>query len=154
MRSTRRCRAHSERVEDNPLHPPPPRAIPRLAAPPDPPQPATMDPARQPHFRPAIVKRLAEIETELAALVDDTQAISPDVSIGRLSRLDSMQQQQMALAGKRRLEEERARLREADHRIDAGTYGRCLLCGQDIADERLDYQPDAVTCVPCLRRKK
>ena len=97
--------------------------------------------------------RLTAIEEELDNLSEDTEAISPDVSIGRLSRLDSMQQQQMALANKRRLEDERNRLYEAQRRITAGTYGHCLLCDQDIAQERLEYQPDAVTCVPCFRKK-
>lgn len=113
-----------------------------------------MEKSAQERYRPFIVKRLGEIEAELLAGAESTATISPDVSIGRLSRLDSMQMQQMALAGKRRLEEEQARLHEAERRIDTGAYGRCLLCGGDIADERLEYQPDAVTCVPCLRQKR
>lgn len=113
-----------------------------------------MDSVRQAGFRPLIRSRLEAIERELHALVDETAAISPDAAIGRLSRLDSMQMQQMALAGKRRLEEERSRLHEALHRIETGVYGRCQLCGGDIALERLEYQPDAVTCIPCLNRRK
>ncbi len=113
-----------------------------------------MDAAQQNAFRPFIAARLAEIDVELAAMTDSTEAIAPDVSIGRLSRLDSMQHQQMALAGKHRLEEEHARLVAAEFRIDEHTYGSCLLCGNDIAAERLEYQPDAVSCVPCAQRKK
>lgn len=109
-----------------------------------------MDPAKQASFRPSIEKRLAEIEADLRSGSDDRKAISPDVSIGRLSRLDSMQMQQMALAGKRRLEDERLRLKDALRRIQKGTYGRCQLCRKDIAIERLEYQPDAASCVACL----
>ena len=113
-----------------------------------------MEKDAQESFRAVVQKRLDVIEAELKDTAENTAAIPPDVSIGRLSRLDSMQMQQMALAGKRRLEEERARLQEALHRIDTGAYGRCLLCGQDIAIERLEYQPDAVTCVPCMRKPR
>jgi len=113
-----------------------------------------MDAARQHAYRPAIAARMAEIARELAAMSESTEAIAPDDAIGRLSRLDSMQHQQMALAGKHRLEEERARLVAAAFRIDEGTYGRCLLCGADIAGERLEYQPDAATCVPCAQRRQ
>jgi DnaK suppressor protein len=109
-----------------------------------------MDRATQESLRPVIMTRLQEIEAELDAGAESTKAVAPDVSIGRLSRLDSMQMQQMALAAKRRLEEERARLHDALQRISAGTYGRCLQCGGDIALERLQYQPDAVVCMPCL----
>lgn len=109
-----------------------------------------MDSATQLKFRPLIDARLAEIAAELAEAADSTKPVEPDAAVGRLSRLDSMQMQQMALAGKRRLEDERARLIEARKRIEAGTYGRCQRCGADIAIERLQHQPDAVTCMPCL----
>jgi DnaK suppressor protein len=112
-----------------------------------------MTPDQQIPFRAVIDERLKSLAQELAELEQSTEAISPDVSIGRLSRLDSMQHQQIALANKRRLEDERSRLLEAQRRIDAGTYGRCLLCGGDIAIERLEIQPDAVTCVPCTRKR-
>jgi DnaK suppressor protein len=109
-----------------------------------------MEPSTQETFRPLIDSRLAEIEAELAAASESTKPIEPDVAVGRLSRIDSMQMQQMALAGKRRLEEERARLNEALRRIDTGSYGRCQNCGGDIALERLQHQPDAAMCMPCL----
>ncbi|MCF3650181.1 TraR/DksA family transcriptional regulator [Synoicihabitans lomoniglobus] len=104
--------------------------------------------------RARIADRLAAIEAEIEALSDETAVISPDVSIGRLSRLDAMQHQQIALAGKRRLEDERNRLHEAIRRLDTGTYGSCLICGGEIALERLTYQPDAFKCVPCQQKKK
>jgi DnaK suppressor protein len=113
-----------------------------------------MDAATQETFRAVIQSRLDAIESELAATAESSEPVSPDVSIGRLSRLESMQMQQMALAGRRRLEEERARLREAQTRIDSGKFGTCLLCGGEIATERLEIQPDATVCMPCLKRRK
>ncbi len=112
-----------------------------------------MDKTQQECFRKTVEQRLVENEQEIAALVVESEAISPDVSIGRLSRLDSMQHQQLALANKRRHEDEQNRLHEALRRIDAGNYGHCLLCHQDIERERLELQPAAVTCVPCLKKK-
>lgn len=112
-----------------------------------------MTPEQQSGFRSVIDERLQALGSELAEISENTGAISPDVSIGRLSRLDSMQHQQIALASQRRLEDERSRLLEALRRIDAGTYGRCLLCSTDIAIERLEIQPDAVTCVSCAQRR-
>ena len=108
----------------------------------------------QVQFRPLIEERMRTLDAEIAGTAQSTEAISPDNAIGRLSRLDAMQAQQMALAGKRRLEEERTRLTEALARVELGTYGRCLRCGNDIALERLEYQPDALICVPCANRRK
>lgn len=40
---------------------------------------------------------------------------------------------------------------DALSRIDAGTYGTCIRCGQPIPDERLAAVPYAVLCVACKR---
>lgn len=111
-----------------------------------------MELSEQQRFVELIRERLEEIETHLLEGESDREAISPDKAIGRLSRLDAMQMQQMALAGKRRLEEERRGLEAALKRIESGCYGRCQLCGEDIARERLEYQLAAVSCVPCLEK--
>ena len=45
-------------------------------------------------------------------------------------------------------------VREIDlalERIEAGTYGTCINCGQPIPEERLAAVPYAVLCVPCKR---
>ena len=41
------------------------------------------------------------------------------------------------------------RLERAAERMESGTYGRCVRCGQPIAAERLEVVPDATTCVTC-----
>ena len=44
------------------------------------------------------------------------------------------------------------RVREALGRLDAGTYGRCVECGRELPDERLDARPEAERCVDCQQR--
>lgn len=34
-------------------------------------------------------------------------------------------------------------------RLDAGTYGRCVDCGEQIADARLEFRPEAARCLSC-----
>lgn len=108
-----------------------------------------MSPEDKQYFRKLIEQRLAELETSQEQAGDETKAIEPDVSIGRLSRLDSMQMQQMALEAKRRRDGEAQKLRQALKRVDAGTYGVCLFCRQPIQRERLEVQLDAVACIRC-----
>ena len=40
-------------------------------------------------------------------------------------------------------------IREAQARLDAGTYGRCTSCGDEIPVARLEVRPYASMCVPC-----
>jgi DnaK suppressor protein len=47
---------------------------------------------------------------------------------------------------------QRARVRDALQRLDAGTYGQCVDCGRDLPDERLEARPEAERCVECQQR--
>lgn len=113
-----------------------------------------MEPSEQQRYLPIIEKRLAEVAQELSDLEQDTEAVAPDSAVGRLSRMDTIQIQQMAVAQRERLQNEQGRLRAALARIDRGEFGRCQLCGQDVVAERLEIQPDAVVCVPCAKKRK
>jgi RNA polymerase-binding transcription factor DksA len=42
-----------------------------------------------------------------------------------------------------------AEIEAARARVDAGTYGRCEVCGEPIADARLEARPVARTCMSC-----
>lgn len=68
-------------------------------------------------------------------------------SAGRLSRVDALQKQAMALAAQRRRDAERNRIEAAVRRI--GEYGYCLSCGEEIAEARLRNNAAAPRCVIC-----
>ena len=72
-------------------------------------------------------------------------------SVGRLSRIDAMQMQAMAMAQLRRRQAERAAIDAALDRIDAGEYGFCLQCGEEIAAARLEHNPAVANCIECAR---
>ena len=71
-------------------------------------------------------------------------------AVGRLSRIDSLQNQALS-AGLR--EREAARLGQivtALQRMSTGVYGACTLCGADIPFERLFVFPEASDCASCV----
>ena len=50
------------------------------------------------------------------------------------------------------LEAELALVDEALERVDAGTYGQCVICGRSIGDERLAARPMARYCIEHQRQ--
>ncbi len=70
-------------------------------------------------------------------------------SVGRLSRMDAMQQQAMAEAEARRRQGDIQRIDAALARIEEDDYGWCLTCGEAIAPKRLEIDPMATRCVTC-----
>lgn len=109
-----------------------------------------MNDTRMTEFRELIEARLAEVAGEDArgrggqAIVElDQQAV------GRLSRMDALQNQAMAKAQQARRDGEVARLRAALARIEDGSYGACEECGEEIPAGRLRLDLAARRCVSC-----
>ena len=93
------------------------------------------------------VARMLELGGEAAAVVE----VDPQ-RVGRLSRMDALQQQAMAQDAERRRRQELARIEAALERVEEGEYGWCLSCGEPIAEARLELDPAATLCVACAGR--
>ncbi|MDP9431493.1 MAG: TraR/DksA C4-type zinc finger protein [Actinomycetota bacterium] len=39
-------------------------------------------------------------------------------------------------------------VRAALQRVEDGTYGKCVVCGVELSDERLEARPEAARCIP------
>lgn len=72
-------------------------------------------------------------------------------SVGRLSRMDAMQGQQMAQATERRRVQQLVQVEAALRRIADDDYGYCVDCGEDINPRRLEIDPTALRCIECLQ---
>ena len=92
---------------------------------------------------------IERLEAEIEGAREGTEAVAPDAAIGRLSRIDSMQIQEMAKDAQRRRELRLRMLREALERMDSGEYGRCGACGEWIDYPRLESAPESVKCGNC-----
>ena len=101
------------------------------------------------HFRERLQELAGEINADLAANKDDSVIVQLDTSIGRLSRMDAMQNQQMALDLRRRRENQLLRIENAFKRMDQGRYGICGKCRKPRDEARLEVFPDVVTCISC-----
>lgn len=108
-----------------------------------------MTPEKMEFYRKQIHAQYKEIQDDLNKENDGEKVVELDTSIGRLSRMDAMQGQQMALELRRRKEQHLMRLDSALARIQKGTYGSCGKCKKPINEERLEFQPDAVLCIQC-----
>jgi DnaK suppressor protein len=100
--------------------------------------------------RAALIARREELDREDAANADSRNVVElQQDSVGRLSRMDAMQQQAMAKAQERRRSAERVRIAAAIERIEQGEWGYCLTCGEEIAEKRLRHDPSVAVCVGC-----
>ncbi|HHO76095.1 MAG TPA: hypothetical protein ENN05_06655 [Deltaproteobacteria bacterium] len=92
---------------------------------------------------------LAELRSEMNQEIDETAPVEVNGSMGRVSRGDAIQVQQLALEMKRRREERILRVESALMRIRNGTYGICVRCQDPIEQGRLNALPDVLLCLEC-----
>ena len=72
-------------------------------------------------------------------------------SVGRLSRMDAMQVQAMNVAAEDRRQARIRRIEAALARIEAGEFGSCVTCGEDIAPKRLAMDATVPMCIACAK---
>lgn len=102
---------------------------------------------------PSARARLETLRDELDAMLSGTaegaRPVDLDEPIGRLSRVDAMQQQSMLAANRAAASRRRQQVTAALRRIEDDEYGDCAACGEPIDPRRLEAQPEAPLCVAC-----
>lgn len=101
-------------------------------------------------------KRLLALQEELQRQEQDSAGWRKPVeldqqSVGRLSRMDAMQQQAMSEAEGRRRQNDLLRIDAAFVRMETQEYGWCNECGEAIALKRMEVDPMATHCVGCAK---
>lgn len=102
--------------------------------------------------------QLLDLREKLESQLAEDSASRPveldQQSVGRVSRVDAIQQQQMALANRQQADRSLRLVEHALTRFDRGEYGYCLDCGEPVALARLRAQPFAALCVDCQTRRE
>jgi len=103
-----------------------------------------------------LIARLQALRLELASLLADPtdRAATVDLEqpIGRVSRIDAIQQQRMAQAQQRRQELRQKQVESALAGVEEGEYGLCRRCGEDIGYGRLSARPESPYCLRCAEQ--
>ena len=102
----------------------------------------------------AMKKRLLERRKELEHVIEaraetQTDAELDQQRIGRLSRMDAIQQQAMEEETARRRDQEIDRIEAALQRIEEDDFGYCGVCEKLIAPKRLENDPATPLCIEC-----
>jgi len=96
-----------------------------------------------------------ELQAQYSAGRKSTDTVVLDQSmVGRLSRMDALQQQSMAQSTQRHVEQRLIGVNLALAKFDSGDYGYCESCGGDIDPQRLTAQPEASCCFACQSQQE
>lgn len=100
-------------------------------------------------FKKRLESTQREIEVLLGRTTVESKPVDLDLPIGRLSRADAIQMQNMAELNRRQLEVKLKQIEGALSAIDNGSYGSCRSCNGEINPARLDASPETPFCIDC-----
>ncbi|MDD9877541.1 MAG: TraR/DksA family transcriptional regulator [Magnetovibrio sp.] len=105
------------------------------------------------NFRERLQALRREIKADSQSTESERQPVELDQSmVGRLSRMDALQNQAMALEAERRRTVEIQRIDAALQRIEDGEFGYCVSCGEEIEPKRLEHDPTLPACIDCAQQ--
>ncbi|MBT3980591.1 MAG: TraR/DksA family transcriptional regulator [Bacteriovoracaceae bacterium] len=101
-------------------------------------------------FKILIEKSIEDEHDNIESLKKNTQPVSPDNAIGRLSRMEAISEKSVFDASLRKAELRLRSLEGALNRVELEDFGICSECAEPIPMKRLRAVPYSSSCISCL----
>lgn len=108
-----------------------------------------MHPDEKDKIKMMIEQKIIKAEKKIVDYKEMSQPVKPENSIGRVSRMDAINNKSVVEAALRRAEANLAALKNALDNIDDEHFGRCKKCKCPIPAGRIVLQPESPYCVNC-----
>ena len=108
-----------------------------------------LTPKQLDEFKRTLEALCEELDDLLKSSISASDTVSLDQPIGRISRIDAIQQQKMAKANRQNHTIRLQQVNAALVAMNAGEYGECRECEEDIGYGRLQARPEAPLCLTC-----
>lgn len=99
-----------------------------------------------------IIEEIAKAEVEIKEMEKMAQPITPENSIGRVSRMDAINNKSVVDAALRTKRAKLTKLKVALAKVDDENFGNCAFCKNPIQTLRLMFMPESTRCVRCASR--
>ena len=102
-------------------------------------------------IRELLNSKIVKTEEQVVRYEDLAQPISPDNAIGRVSRMDAINNKSIVDAALRKAKERLKGLKLSLDKLDSSDFGVCVKCKNNIPIERILLAPQSSFCVNCAR---
>jgi len=99
----------------------------------------------------ALELAMEDAEASITAFREMSAPVSPENAIGRVSRMDAIQNKSVVEAALRKAEEKKEALLQMQKRLGDQDFGLCRRCGRPIPVKRLILMPQSPHCVRCAQ---
>lgn len=111
-----------------------------------------MDSLNRGKLKKQIQELIEKAQSDILDMENNTQPVKPENSLGRISRMDAINNKSVMEAALRNKRGKLAKLKTALTHIDDESYGKCSACKNEIQIKRLLFMPESDKCVRCAAR--
>lgn len=97
-------------------------------------------------------EKLQKLDKKIEELEELCKPVSPDNAIGRLSRMDAINNRAVNERTLNSNKNKANKLRKALEKLDDPDFGICIICKKPISVGRLTAMPESDKCVNCANR--
>lgn len=98
-----------------------------------------------------ILEEIRDTEKRIVQYRDLTKPIAPENALGRVSRMDAINNKSVNDAALKKAETKLHNLKNALNRLEDADFGICIRCNKEIPMGRILLMPQIRTCVNCAR---
>ena len=96
---------------------------------------------------------IKKTELDIQDMEEMTQPVKPENSLGRISRMDAIQNKSVMEVNLRNKKKKLSKLKLALSNIDSDTFGICDTCKRPIQEARILFMPESTKCIHCASRR-
>jgi len=112
---------------------------------------ALMDEIQKKEIHKKLLHEIDNTQKKIAEYTELCKPIAPENSIGRISRMDAINNKSVVEAALRAAENKMQQLQLMQHKIKDTDFGMCNKCKQNIPLGRLIIRPHSKFCVNCAQ---
>ncbi len=98
-----------------------------------------------------LLEEISKTEELIEEYKELTKPVAPDVAIGRISRMDAINNKSVNEASLRQTETKLQNLKRVLSMYGTADFGRCLKCKTEIPPGRILIRPESLYCVNCAK---
>ena len=110
-----------------------------------------MNKAQKQEIKQRIASEIEKTQLSVGEYKEQTKPIAPENAIGRVSRMDAINNKSVVEAALRKAEEKLNKLLLVKDKIDDDDFGLCMRCGKEIPIGRILLMPQSRNCVGCAQ---
>lgn len=98
-----------------------------------------------------IILEISKTEKTIIEFAEMSEPITPDNAIGRISRMDAINNKSVTEEALRQAKNKLENLKKMFSKINDPDFGLCLKCRQSIPIGRLLIRPESLYCINCAK---